>query len=117
MVVVCCGVGLRCSLDLTLLWLWHRLAAVAPIRPQAWKLPYAAREALKRKKKKKKKALNEYLLKNELVANDYMAIIRLSYCFWHMWLFDGPFPYLINKLHRTRDMCYASILITTIYWH
>ena len=26
-----CGVGHRCSADLELLWLWHRLAATAPI--------------------------------------------------------------------------------------
>ena len=49
------GVGHRCSLDLPLLWLWHRPAAVAPIRPLAWELPYAAGVALKGKKKKKKR--------------------------------------------------------------
>ena len=38
-----------------LLWLWHRPAAVAPIRPLAWKLPYAIGTALKRQKKKKEK--------------------------------------------------------------
>jgi len=32
-------------------WLWHRLAAGAPIRPLAWEPPYATGEALKRKKK------------------------------------------------------------------
>ena len=31
-----------------LLWLWHRLAATAPIQPLAWELPYAAGVALKR---------------------------------------------------------------------
>ena len=41
----------RCSLALALLWLWHRSAAVAPIRPLAWELPYAAGATLKRKKK------------------------------------------------------------------
>jgi len=50
---VSCGVGCRCGSDL--LWLWHRLAAVALIRPLAWELPYAAGAALKKKKKKKKK--------------------------------------------------------------
>ena len=30
-----------------LLWLWYRLAAVAPIRPLAWKFPYAVGAALK----------------------------------------------------------------------
>ena len=31
-----------------LLWLWCRLAAVAPIRPLAWEHPYAEAVALKR---------------------------------------------------------------------
>ena len=38
--------------DSVLPWLWHRLAAVAPIQPLAWELPYAADAALKRKIKK-----------------------------------------------------------------
>ena len=42
-----------------MLWLWHRPAATAPIRPLAWERPYAEGAALKktkdRKKKKKKK--------------------------------------------------------------
>ena len=37
-----CGVGRRCSSDPALLWLWHRLAAVAPITPLAWEPPCAA---------------------------------------------------------------------------
>ena len=39
-VAVSCGVG-RGS-DPALMWLWRRLAATAPIRPLAWKPPYAA---------------------------------------------------------------------------
>ena len=46
-----CGVGRRLGLDLALLWLWRRLAAVAPIRPLAWETPYGTRVALKSKKK------------------------------------------------------------------
>ena len=42
-------------LDLMLLWLWYRLAAVAPVRPLAWKLPYATGVAKKEKEKKKQK--------------------------------------------------------------
>ena len=38
--------------DLALLWLWCRLAAVAPIRPLAWELPYATGVALKKQEKK-----------------------------------------------------------------
>ena len=49
-----CGVGLR-SLDLALLWLWHRPAAAAPILPLAWELPYAVGGAPKSKNKNKNK--------------------------------------------------------------
>ena len=35
-----------------LLWLWRRPVATAPIRPLAWKPPYAMGAALKREKKK-----------------------------------------------------------------
>ena len=51
-----CGVGRRHSLDLMLLWLWHRLATIAPIRPLAWEPPYAVGVALESKKKKVFKA-------------------------------------------------------------
>ena len=50
-----CGVGRRRSMDSVLLWLWHRLAAAAPIRPLAWESPYAADAALKKIKRPKKK--------------------------------------------------------------
>ena len=42
------GEGHECGLDLALLWLWCRPAAMA------WYLPYAAGAALKKKKKKKR---------------------------------------------------------------
>ena len=48
------GVHCRRDLDPALLWLWHRLAAVALIGPLAWETPYAAGVALKSKGKKKK---------------------------------------------------------------
>ena len=50
-----CGVGGRCGSDPTMLCLWCRLTAIAPIRPLARELLYATDEALKSKKKKKKK--------------------------------------------------------------
>ena len=43
-----CGVGHRCGSDAALLWLWCRLAAVAPIRPLARVPPYGAGVASKR---------------------------------------------------------------------
>ena len=48
------GVGRRHGSDLALLWLWRRPAAVALIRPIAWKPPFAVDVALKRQEKKKK---------------------------------------------------------------
>ena len=55
---VSCGIGHGCSSDPTLLWLWRRPAATAPIRPLAWEPPYAVGVALentKRQKKRKRK--------------------------------------------------------------
>ena len=37
------------------LWLWRRLAAVAPIHPLAWEPPYALGATLKKKERKGKK--------------------------------------------------------------
>ena len=44
-----CGVGRRRGLDPTLLWLWCRTAATAPIQPLAWEPPFAVGAALKKK--------------------------------------------------------------------
>ena len=41
--------------DVAWQWLWHRLAAAAPIQPLAQDLPYATGAALNRRKKKKKR--------------------------------------------------------------
>jgi len=60
---VSCGVGCRLGSDPTLLWLWRRPVATAPIQPLAWELPYAVRVAQewqkKRKKEKRKLRLRE----------------------------------------------------------
>jgi len=52
---VSCGVGCRCGSDPTLLWLWHRQAATAPIRPLTWEPPYATGMGLEKAKIKNKK--------------------------------------------------------------
>ena len=49
-----CGVGRRQDSDPSLLWLWCRPAATAPIGPRAWEPLYAAGAALKKTKEKKK---------------------------------------------------------------
>ena len=41
------SVGCRHGSDPLLLWLWHRLAAIAPILPLAWEPPYAVGVVLK----------------------------------------------------------------------
>ena len=46
--------GCRHGLNLVLLWLWHRLAATAPIGPIAWESPCDMGVALKKKKKAKR---------------------------------------------------------------
>ena len=62
-----CGVGCRRGSDPALLWLWHRLSAIAPILPLAWDPPCAtgaAQEMVKRPKKKSimyRKATQMYL--------------------------------------------------------
>ena len=55
----CCELWCRSQmqLDPTLLWLWRRLVATAPIRPLAWEPPYATGAALEKDKKAKKKKL------------------------------------------------------------
>ena len=68
-IAVSCGIGHRCGLDLTLLWLWYGLEATALIGPLAWKPPYATGVALKdkkikKKKKERKKEKEKKLLKN-----------------------------------------------------
>ena len=39
--------------DPALLWLWHRPAAIAPIRPLTWEPPYAPGAALEKAKRQK----------------------------------------------------------------
>ena len=56
--ILCClelCVSPRHGSDLALLWLWHRSEDTAPIRPLAWKPPYAVDAGLKRQKKKKER--------------------------------------------------------------
>ena len=51
-----CGIDRRSD---PTLWLWHRLAATAQIRPLAWETPYAPGAALENTKKKKKKSVSQ----------------------------------------------------------
>ena len=48
-IAISCGIGHRCGSNLVLLWLWHRPAATALVRPLAQELPCGPKK--KRKKK------------------------------------------------------------------
>ena len=50
-IAMSCGVGRRLGSDPTLLWLWRRLVATTPIRPLAWKPPYAVGTAQEKAKR------------------------------------------------------------------
>ena len=79
-----CPVGRRCGSDPELLWLWCRPAAVAPIRPVAWELPYAVSVALKKDQKKKKKKKKENLWTSSvfihLPSAEHFININLKRC-------------------------------------
>ena len=63
-VAMSCGIGHRGGSGPALLWLWLWQPATAPIRPLAWKLPYAVGAALKSKEKKKILMMTKNLRKN-----------------------------------------------------
>ena len=75
-----CGVGHRRNSDPALLWLWRRLASIAPIRTLAWEHPYATGAALEKAKKdthtKKKEILRDYCIfsTGKYVKSDRFAV-------------------------------------------
>ena len=72
-----CGVGHRRGSNPEVLWLWHRLAATAPIRPLAWEPPYAsgaAQKKAKRQKGKKKKREREKERERKEKRNALMTV-------------------------------------------
>ena len=71
-----CGVGCRGGSDLALLWLWHRLAVVAPIQPLAWEPPYDMGAALKRKKNEEE----EEERKTEEIKKELGVFVKNTLC-------------------------------------
>ena len=74
-----CGVGRRRSSEPALLWLWHRQAATAPMRPLVWEPPYAAGAALEKGKKKDKKIRSLFISPMSVVIHLFPFPI-LSMC-------------------------------------
>ena len=73
-----------------MLWLWHRPAAAALIRPLAWELPYAAGMALKSKKATINKKINYDMMG--------FCILLLLFFFLQLYLCHMEVPVLVIKL-------------------
>ena len=69
------GVGCRRGSDPALLWLWHRLAAAASIRPLAWEPPYALVAALEKDENKQTKKSISLIFKYSLDLHFYSTVI------------------------------------------
>ena len=78
-----CGVGHRLGSDPALLWLWCRLAATVPIRPLAWKAPYAAGAVLgdthTQKTKKKIIIITIRILKNDIHLKETLNSLEVEH--------------------------------------
>ena len=72
-----CGIVCRCGSDPTLLCLWHRTVAIAPIQPLAWEPPYAMAVAQEMAIKTKNNRHN----KNETVLHPTFKVY-----FDHIWM-------------------------------
>ena len=70
-----CGVGHRHSSDLALLWLWHKPAAVALIRPLAWEPPHVIGAALRQKTKDRKKKKLQQLYQQNTMETERAELI------------------------------------------
>ena len=70
---VSCVVGHRPSSDPTLLWLWRRPAAIAPIQPLAWERPCAMGTALKKDQKNKKELFIVRVLIRWALESDHVV--------------------------------------------
>ena len=75
-----------------MLWLWHRLAATAPIRPLAWEPPYAVGAALEKVKRQKiiNKKIKETTRDNKTHKCNLCSLIGLQ-------IFTLAIKYIIRK--------------------
>ena len=80
-------IGPRHSSDLALLWLWCRLAAVAPIRPLAWTPLYAMGAVLKiQKMKKNSDIMKVSFLKFFIMLTRNLSVL-LALSMKQLWIF------------------------------
>ena len=102
-----CGVGLRCSSDPALLWLWHRPVAAAPITPLPWEPPYApgvTQETAKRQKTKQNKKKRAGILQERFAAKDLTILFFIL--FSHCTAKGSSYPYMYTlQLHFSPTLC------------
>ena len=85
-----CGVGCRLGSEPSLLWLWCRRAAVAPILPLAWEPPYALGAALKGQKEiiiityHIQLTLEQHGFESGFLSNKYMTHTWLNARMWNL---------------------------------
>ena len=84
-----CGVACRRGWDPVLQWLWLRPAAVAPIQPLAWELPYATGSALKSKTKTKTNSPKPH---TTLIINFYDKYLFCLFVFASFFAFSRAAP-------------------------
>ena len=93
------GVGCRRGSDPMLLWLWHRPAATALIRPLAWEPPYAvgvAQENTQKRPKKKVKCAIQWFLVYSKSCTSVTAISTRTFfaVFCKFWYVLFPFSFV-----------------------
>ena len=110
-----CGVGLRFSSDPALLWLWCRLAAIAPIGPLAWELPHAASETLKNKQtNKNNKTKKKRRRRTFLQAPTHFSLrCEMMWLFWLMCLGKSCWTCMVYLLVLWDWREFASWIILT----
>ena len=102
-------VGRRCSSDPVLLWLWHRLAAVALTWSLAWEPPCAClrcsckkQNKNKNKNKKKKKAQNTKFSKNSILFDIKQQTLQFVSVVAHRQVYiDFWWSSMLNKIFQS----------------
>ena len=113
-IALSCSVGCRRGLNLVLLCLWCRPAAVAPIQPLAWELPPAAGAALKKaKKKKKRKRRTSLEIQQQLSKLKCVCFLTSSST---LAVYNIDIPVHIHKAFYT-GMFIVALFVVRKTWH
>ena len=113
----CCELWYRSKtwLRSSLLWLWCKLTAIAPIQPLAWELPHASSAALKRKKEK----VNETTRVKQLTPHlggfaGFETKTQISWTLAPIGSFIVPYSEYLLFLRLTAHHCNGIIILSDI---